>query len=368
MGNPKQKWTSEEEEALRAGVAKHGAGKWKNIQRDPEFNHLLYSRSNIDLKLDQWCGGFVPVYNNDALVLEDKWRNLNVSANGQGPRDKSRTPKVKANPDAAAAPLAITYAPLSSTLVPQDASADTVMEDSSKCALDGKTASKYNQMIYDALSSLKEPNGSDTSTLVNFIEQRHEVPQNFRRLLSSRLRRLVQQDKLEKGSDLPKLYICIKRVSRLNSAPDRNGAHQSTTECLRRCGKVVCYPVHLNLHCEMLRPREKGRKYTVVLIENSYRIKKEVLEKSKTAATPKQKHVGPRQFPNNAYLGDTAEEAAITAAYKVAEAENKSFVAAEAAKEAERVSKMEEDSDNSLQIYKDLFDKCSHGEIVLLTA
>ncbi|KAG5595943.1 hypothetical protein H5410_037175 [Solanum commersonii] len=99
-------------------------------------------------------------------------------------------------------------------------------------------------------------------------------------------------------------------------------------------------------------------KFGTVLIENSYRIKKEVLEKSKTAATPKQKHVGPRQFPNNAYLGDTAEEAAITAAYKVAEAENKSFVAAEAAKEAERVSKMEEDSDNSLQIYKDLFDKC----------
>ncbi|XP_059284127.1 telomere repeat-binding factor 4 [Lycium barbarum] len=282
MGNPKQKWTSEEEEALRAGVAKHGAGKWKNIQRDPEFNHLLYSRSNIDLK--------------------DKWRNLNVSANGQGPRDKSRTQKVKANPDAAAAPLVITQAPVSTTLVPvpQDASADTVMEDSSKCALDGKTASKYNQMIYDALSSLKEPNGSDTSTIVNFLEQRHEVPPNFRRLLSSRLRRLVQQDKLEK-------------------------------------------------------------------IENCYRIKKEVLEKTKTA-TPKQKHVGPRQLPNSPYLGDTAEEAAITAAYKVAEAENKSFVAAEAAKEAERVSKMEEDSDNSLQVYKDIFEKCSHGEIVLLMA
>lgn len=92
-------------------------------------------------------------------------------------------------------------------------------------------------------------------------------------------------------------------------------------------------------------------------IENSYRIKKEVLEKAKTA-TSKQKHVGPRQFPNSAYLGETAEEAAITAAYKVAEAENKSFVAAEAAKEAERVSKMEEDSDNSLQVYKDIFDKC----------
>ena len=51
MGNPKQKWTSEEEEALRAGVAKHGTGKWKDIQRDPEFNPFLSSRSNIDLKV-----------------------------------------------------------------------------------------------------------------------------------------------------------------------------------------------------------------------------------------------------------------------------------------------------------------------------
>ncbi|GJW91511.1 telomere repeat-binding factor 4-like protein [Tanacetum coccineum] len=51
MGNPKQKWTAEEEDALRAGVAKHGTGKWKNIQKDPEFNPHLYSRSNIDLKV-----------------------------------------------------------------------------------------------------------------------------------------------------------------------------------------------------------------------------------------------------------------------------------------------------------------------------
>ena len=51
MGNPKQKWTSEEEDALRAGVAKHGTGKWKNILRDPEFAPSLKNRSNIDLKV-----------------------------------------------------------------------------------------------------------------------------------------------------------------------------------------------------------------------------------------------------------------------------------------------------------------------------
>lgn len=51
MGAPKQKWTSEEEEALRAGVDKHGAGKWRTIQKDPEFGHCLSARSNIDLKV-----------------------------------------------------------------------------------------------------------------------------------------------------------------------------------------------------------------------------------------------------------------------------------------------------------------------------
>lgn len=51
MGNQKQKWTSEEEDALLAGVKKHGPGKWKNILKDPEFAPFLTHRSNIDLKV-----------------------------------------------------------------------------------------------------------------------------------------------------------------------------------------------------------------------------------------------------------------------------------------------------------------------------
>ncbi|KAJ0006774.1 hypothetical protein Pint_29250 [Pistacia integerrima] len=50
MGTQKRKWTAEEEEALLAGVAKHGLGKWKNILKDPEFASFLIDRSNIDLK------------------------------------------------------------------------------------------------------------------------------------------------------------------------------------------------------------------------------------------------------------------------------------------------------------------------------
>lgn len=51
MGAPKQKWTQEEEAALKAGVIKHGAGKWRTILKDPEFSGVLYLRSNVDLKV-----------------------------------------------------------------------------------------------------------------------------------------------------------------------------------------------------------------------------------------------------------------------------------------------------------------------------
>ena len=51
MGAPKQRWTSEEEAALKAGVAKHGPGKWRTILRDPDFSAVLRLRSNVDLKV-----------------------------------------------------------------------------------------------------------------------------------------------------------------------------------------------------------------------------------------------------------------------------------------------------------------------------
>lgn len=51
MGAPKQKWTSEEEAALKAGVLKHGTGKWRTILMDPEFSAVLRLRSNVDLKV-----------------------------------------------------------------------------------------------------------------------------------------------------------------------------------------------------------------------------------------------------------------------------------------------------------------------------
>lgn len=51
MGAPKQKWTAEEEAALKAGIARYGVGKWSTILKDPEFSGVLRSRSNVDLKV-----------------------------------------------------------------------------------------------------------------------------------------------------------------------------------------------------------------------------------------------------------------------------------------------------------------------------
>ena len=51
MGQTKTRWSHEEEEALKKGVERHGAGKWRAIQKDEEFKDLLTKRSNVDLKV-----------------------------------------------------------------------------------------------------------------------------------------------------------------------------------------------------------------------------------------------------------------------------------------------------------------------------
>ncbi|PWA85402.1 single myb histone 3 [Artemisia annua] len=223
---------------------------------------------------------------------------MSVSANGQGPREKARTPKPK-GADSPATPMPISQVPGSSSvaIVPADpVPTDVIMEDSSKCLLDGKTASKYNAMIYEALSTLKDPSGSDTNAIVSFIEQRQEVVPNFRRLLTARLRRLVQQEKLEK-------------------------------------------------------------------VQNCYRLRREALNGTRDPI-PKPKENRPSLSQSNRHLGETLEQAAVAAAYKVAEAENKSFVAAEAVKELERVTRMAEEAEAFLQLVQQIYERCATGEVV----
>ncbi|KAF8047492.1 hypothetical protein N665_3001s0007 [Sinapis alba] len=182
MGKEKVKWTEDEEDAFLAGVRKHGPGKWKNILRDPEFAAVLSLRSNINLK--------------------DKWRNLSVPSDIQGSKDKVRTPKIKAAAFQLAAVAAAATTPTPSSVsspLPRSGSSDLSIDDSCNLLIDSKNAPRYDGMIFEALSALKDANGSDVTTIFNFIEQKmYEVPEQFKRVLGSRLRRLAAQGKLEK--------------------------------------------------------------------------------------------------------------------------------------------------------------------------
>lgn len=107
--------------------------------------------------------------------------------------------------------------------------------------------------------------------------------------------------------------------------------------------------------------------YIMILqVQNCFKVKEDASLGTKTP-NPKQKDTRPKLLhsTNDISPADTVQEAAAAAAGQVADAENKSFVAAEAVKEAERVSRMAEDTDSLLQLAKEIFERCNIRNIIL---
>ncbi|XP_010923663.1 single myb histone 6 isoform X2 [Elaeis guineensis] len=152
MGAPKQKWTAEEEAALRAGVVKHGAGKWRTILKDPEFSAVLRLRSNVDLK--------------------DKWRNMSVTANGWGSREKARIALKKSrqiskhndNPKV----LTTEVEDIDNEIV--DAKHLAMSSESLKFTGPKRSISRLDNLIMEAITNLKEPTGSNKTAIAMYIE------------------------------------------------------------------------------------------------------------------------------------------------------------------------------------------------------
>ncbi|KAK1312928.1 Telomere repeat-binding factor 4 [Acorus calamus] len=284
MGAPKQKWTTEEEEALRAGVDKHGAGKWRTIQKDPEFSNYLSARSNIDLK--------------------DKWRNMGVSASGgQGSRERIRTPKAKVLP---VIPFSGPQNAVASASGSVKQEPETVAE-SSKSTQDGNVPPRYTSMVIEALSTLQGSNGCEIGAICDFIVQRYDVPLNFRRLLSSKLRRLVAQNKIEK-------------VHKGYKLKDSSFATKTPT------------------------PKQK---------DPTNRLRQTQINSS---------HVSPSST-------DELDDDSIAAAYRTTDADSKTLLVQEAMKEAERIVRLSEDADNQLTLAKEILDRCrANHPVVAITA
>lgn len=180
MGAPKQKWTQEEEAALKSGVIKHGAGKWRTILKDPEYSGILYLRSNVDLK--------------------DKWRNMSVMANGWGSRDKARLAFKRATSFQKHEDNAVSQ----SSSIPTDEEFEDVKPVvASTSALQipagqKRSIARLDNLIVEAITSLKEPGGSNKTTIAAYIEDKFWAPTDFKRILSAKLKYLTACGKLIK--------------------------------------------------------------------------------------------------------------------------------------------------------------------------
>ncbi|KAG9140300.1 hypothetical protein Leryth_023934 [Lithospermum erythrorhizon] len=204
MGAPKQKWTPEEEAALKAGVIKHGAGKWRTILKDPEFNSTLCQRSNVDLK--------------------DKWRNMSVMTNGWGSRVRPRMVLRTSHQ----APRQVDASAISqSDEDMSDARPIPIASALPQSSGSKKSMIRLDNIIMDAITNLKEPGGSSKTTIAAYVEDQFWAPPNFSRLLSAKLKHLVATGRLFKDKrkyTIPlSLATCNRR--RMRSAPFGEGRH-----------------------------------------------------------------------------------------------------------------------------------------------
>ncbi|KAL6545890.1 hypothetical protein OROGR_009764 [Orobanche gracilis] len=203
MGAPKQKWTPEEEAALKSGVLKHGPGKWRTILKDPQFSGILYLRSNVDLK--------------------DKWRNMSVMSNGLGSRERAKLALKRIHPSATHGESSMPMSSLSQS--------DDELVDARTHATSGgssrndapKRSMRLDNLIMEAIRNLREPGGSNKSSIAAYIEDQYWAPPNFKRILSAKLKNFLATGKLIK---LKRKY----KVAAASSLSERRKTHSMGTE------------------------------------------------------------------------------------------------------------------------------------------
>ncbi|KAL9263698.1 Single myb histone 1-like protein [Drosera capensis] len=249
MGAPKQKWTAEEEAALKAGVRKHGSGKWQTILRDPEFSLVLRSRSNVDLK--------------------DKWRNINVTLSGLGSREKARL-ALKRNPQT---PKRQDKPVVSENSASQNEDEDVVKNDTKsdvkndvnndeaiplatpseaeQVADPRRNLTRLDNIILEALATLKEPKGADKNVISAFIEDRYWAPPHLKKVLSGKLKTMAADGKLIKEKHRYRIAPGLTHpVVRRNSTSSGNQGERKRSE---RKESEVLIKTHVDAELERMR-------------------------------------------------------------------------------------------------------------------
>ncbi|KAG0467814.1 hypothetical protein HPP92_017142 [Vanilla planifolia] len=221
--------------------------------------------------------------------LKDKWRNMSVTANGWGSREKARMALKKSRqiPKNEENVLAL------STV---EDHRDQIVDEKSIAVASAltlptpsrKSVSKIEHLIFEAISNLNEPSGSNKSAITMYIEDQYFSPPNLKKILSLKLKALTASGKLMK----------VKRRYRMppSSAPSEPRSSK---------------PKLLLLEGRQKEPSKIDRKDVKVLSKPQI-----------DAELARMRHM-------------TAEEAAVAAARAVAEAEKAMAEAEKAAKEAE---------------------------------
>eukprot|EP00192_Tetraselmis_astigmatica_P024949 CAMPEP_0117678328 /NCGR_PEP_ID=MMETSP0804-20121206/17237_1 /TAXON_ID=1074897 /ORGANISM="Tetraselmis astigmatica, Strain CCMP880" /LENGTH=158 /DNA_ID=CAMNT_0005487705 /DNA_START=34 /DNA_END=510 /DNA_ORIENTATION=- len=75
---------------------------------------------------------------------------------------------------------------------------------------------KYEEMVADAISSLKDRTGSSLPAIVKFVDTKYskDLPENWKKLLSVQLKRLVESGKLTKVKASYKLGEALKKPAK----------------------------------------------------------------------------------------------------------------------------------------------------------
>ncbi|XP_073029921.1 telomere repeat-binding factor 1-like [Primulina eburnea] len=208
MGAPKQKWTPEEEAALKAGVLKHGSGKWRTILKDPQFSGVLYLRSNVDLK--------------------DKWRNLSVMTNGWGSWERTRLTLKRMHPSTKNGDSSAVLSSLSQSddelpsVRPLAISGGSSPNDGPK-----RCVMRLENLIMEAINNLREHGGSNKIAIASYIEDQYWAPPNFKRILSAKLKHLAATGKLIKMKRKYRIAAISTLSERRNpAAPAPEGRHK----------------------------------------------------------------------------------------------------------------------------------------------
>ncbi|XP_047957959.1 single myb histone 6-like [Salvia hispanica] len=236
MGAPKQKWTPEEEAALKAGIQKYGIGKWSTILKDPEFSTDLRSRSNVDLK--------------------DKWRNLKFMANGVGSRNRARVSVkssqliIKQDEDTATTSMVVDkdmeVIGVTSIAASNELSQDVIFK---------KNIPRMGDVILEAITKLKEPRGSSRAAIMQYVEENYSVPADHERTLAAHLKILTENGQLIKVKN--QYRIAPKLVSFCASEEPKllleNGATKNTFQAERSSDVVLLSKAEIDAELEEMR-------------------------------------------------------------------------------------------------------------------